>query len=65
MTPFLPVKNGISSLRDRSTPKASAIVDSFFMLFSRNCVQKKKKENGGLRKGDVPKLQSDAYSIPK
>lgn len=36
---LLPVRNGRSSVRVLSTPSAKAIVDSFLMLFSRNCMQ--------------------------
>lgn len=33
----IPVRNGISSARVRSTPRANAIVDSFLIEFSRSC----------------------------
>ena len=33
-----PVRKGRSSLRVRSSPSAKAMVDSFFMEFSRSCV---------------------------
>ena len=38
----LPVRNGISSDRVRSTPSANAIVDNFLMLFKRNYDKEKK-----------------------
>ena len=40
---LLPVRNGMSSLRVLSTPKAKAMVDNFLMLFNRNCKMKKKQ----------------------
>ena len=39
----LPVRNGMSSLRVLSTPKAKAMVDNFLMLFNLNCKLKKKQ----------------------
>lgn len=36
---LLPVRNGRSSVRVLSTPRARAMVDSFLMLFSRNCAK--------------------------
>ena len=37
---YIPVRNGINSVRVLSTPSAKAIVDSFRMEFSRDCWKK-------------------------
>lgn len=38
------VKNGINSVRVRSSPKANAIVDSFLIEFKRSCQTKSREE---------------------